>query len=206
MGKRLDRSQVEIQFLQYGSQLSIKIITPSLVIRSVTKDDSNNYCKLFSNSDVMSKYANGVPISDSKKINTRLDGWVQRWSTNDPFNALAVFERNSSKFVGSVVIGRSNQTGIAELAYLFHKEFWGKGIATEAVSALINHFAVELIKREYMLDGDYLQAITATTRIDHIASQKILERDRKSTRLNSSHANNSNTVFCLKNKKSWLVV
>src|SRR3712207_8014576 len=30
-----------------------------------------------------------------------------------------------------------------------------------------------------------------------------LRRDRKSTRLNSSHANISYAVFCLKKKKSW---
>src|SRR3712207_8270083 len=30
-------------------------------------------------------------------------------------------------------------------------------------------------------------------------------RDRKSTRLNSSHANISYAVFCLKKKKNWMV-
>src|SRR3712207_7168431 len=32
---------------------------------------------------------------------------------------------------------------------------------------------------------------------------RIDDRDRKSTRLNSSHANISYAVFCLKKKKSW---
>src|SRR3712207_7675312 len=32
-----------------------------------------------------------------------------------------------------------------------------------------------------------------------------LDRDRKSTRLNSSHANISYAVFCLKKKKSYLI-
>src|SRR5438445_10100361 len=34
------------------------------------------------------------------------------------------------------------------------------------------------------------------------ASGQALQRDRKSTRLNSSHANNSYAVFCLKKKKN----
>src|SRR5688572_32308807 len=35
----------------------------------------------------------------------------------------------------------------------------------------------------------------------HLASKKITEQDRKSTRLNSSHSQISYAVFCLKKKK-----
>src|SRR5947209_2638340 len=36
-------------------------------------------------------------------------------------------------------------------------------------------------------------------------SSRVASRDRKSTRLNSSHANISYAVFCLKKKKKWLL-
>src|SRR3712207_8253669 len=36
-----------------------------------------------------------------------------------------------------------------------------------------------------------------------VCTEAILERDRKSTRLNSSHANISYAVFCLKKKKKY---
>src|SRR3712207_7249042 len=40
-------------------------------------------------------------------------------------------------------------------------------------------------------------------RMIHELSRRNPHRDRKSTRLNSSHANISYAVFCLKKKKTW---
>src|SRR3712207_7498777 len=64
--------------------------------------------------------------------------------------------------------------------------------------------------------GDHalLQVDMALLLLDHVADQAVLPRaeleraiagDRKSTRLNSSHANISYAVFCLKKKKKPLV-
>src|SRR3712207_8692612 len=50
-----------------------------------------------------------------------------------------------------------------------------------------------------ILDDWGLSILTASERRDLL---EILEEDRKSTRLNSSHANISYAVFCLKKKKS----
>src|SRR2546422_6298304 len=47
--------------------------------------------------------------------------------------------------------------------------------------------------------GDYSQSITRNFDVD--VFQVVLSRDRKSTRLNSSHGYISYAVFCLKKKK-----
>src|SRR3712207_7624706 len=47
------------------------------------------------------------------------------------------------------------------------------------------------------LEGDVLERVDAAL----VAEVDRFERDRKSTRLNSSHANISYAVFCLKKKK-----
>src|SRR3712207_7176401 len=46
-----------------------------------------------------------------------------------------------------------------------------------------------------LLDGDELRVVEALARVDDVGE---LDGDRKSTRLNSSHANISYAVFCLK--------
>src|SRR5947209_14563245 len=48
----------------------------------------------------------------------------------------------------------------------------------------------------------FLDRLVLAVDPDHGARVNALERDRKSTRLNSSHANISYAVFCLKKKKS----
>src|SRR2546430_6525257 len=51
------------------------------------------------------------------------------------------------------------------------------------------------------------RSLTACQRGDGgLASRKLLGRDRKSTRLNSSHSQISYAVFCLKKKKKKLLV
>src|SRR5699024_11624219 len=47
--------------------------------------------------------------------------------------------------------------------------------------------------------GDLISRISAVTKITS-SDQKLLEEDRKSTRLNSSHVSISYAVFCLKKK------
>src|SRR3712207_7597415 len=41
--------------------------------------------------------------------------------------------------------------------------------------------------------------------ISHVQGTNVVARDRKSTRLNSSHANISYAVFCLKKKRQYLL-
>src|SRR3712207_8489347 len=46
-----------------------------------------------------------------------------------------------------------------------------------------------------------VRPLRKTCRVVELDGNVVLKRDRKSTRLNSSHANISYAVFCLKNKK-----
>src|SRR5258707_10276928 len=70
-----------------------------------------------------------------------------------------------------------------------------------------DHLRVERARVHAVLDGDLdVGTIGHAPSIDAksppvCSSRQELERDRKSTRLNSSHANISYAVFCLKKKK-----
>src|SRR3712207_7979339 len=55
-------------------------------------------------------------------------------------------------------------------------------------------------------DDGVAQVLGAEVVADHGCREEVVRRDRKSTRLNSSHANISYAVFCLKKKKSILRV
>jgi RimJ/RimL family protein N-acetyltransferase len=175
MGKRLQANEVTVNFNKNNEGLSVEIMTPRLHIRSVVFEDNGDYRQLFSNQKVVEKYGHGDAATYSAAVDSRINGWHQRWQQGDPFNGLAVFEKNSGAFIGHIVLGRSGEKGVSELAYLFHEQFWGKGIGTEAVSAIINHYAVKLISDQYKMDGKEITKIVATTRIDHLPSQKILE-------------------------------
>src|SRR3712207_7834613 len=89
--------------------------------------------------------------------------------------------------------------------------FFFNDTATTEIYTLSLHDALPISRIEKQL-GKYLESVKATGLISRyeIAAQvkgngfKIV-LDRKSTRLNSSHANISYAVFCLKKKKNKLI-
>src|SRR3712207_8361947 len=59
----------------------------------------------------------------------------------------------------------------------------------------------KVFSREELLNKVWGYDFEGTTRAVDILIQRLRKKDRKSTRLNSSHANISYAVFCLKKKK-----
>src|SRR3712207_8032711 len=73
--------------------------------------------------------------------------------------------------------------------------------------AALAHLVVYVVARlpVYIIGGQPAREVPAIPESDyHHVSGRIVARDRKSTRLNSSHANISYAVFCLKKKKRQL--
>src|SRR3712207_9035170 len=85
--------------------------------------------------------------------------------------------------------------------------FFFNDTATTEIYTLSLHDALPILKRGSFLTTRIRPAMRRTEvfgraiRAPHIFAQSIA--DRKSTRLNSSHANISYAVFCLKKKKKY---
>lgn len=126
-------------------------------------------------------YTEGNPRSP-EQTEKRSQGWVNRWQNADPFSALRV-ELKDGTFIGHVIMGYGDEAGHAELAYLLYKKYWSNGYGTEAVAAVVNDLAREILKRGYPVNKDdkdvppaKLQIINATSREDNVRSNKILEK------------------------------
>lgn len=122
----------------------------------------------------MWKFGTGEAWSVAK-TEARMDLWISRWNTHDPFSSFAVSKNDDDTFLGHVVLGHGDQRGQSELAYVFNKPSWGKRYGSEAVSSIVNEYAPELVQRGYQLEGEDFQSITATVRDDNEASFKILK-------------------------------
>ena len=165
-------------FVDDHDVLRVTIDTDRLHIRSVepSEKDYNSYGALFGNTAVMEKYATGQ-TKTPEEIRIRInDLWVKRWREKDPYSGLAVCKNDTDEFVAHVVLGHGDVPGQSELAYLFMKNHWGKGLGSEAVTALVKQYAPATVKEGYTLEGKILETITATTRPDNPASVRILEK------------------------------
>ncbi len=124
----------------------------------------------------MRKFATGQTKTREEVVARIKDVWVKRWHQNDPYNGLAAFKKDTDEFLGHVVLGHSGVQGQSEHAYLFMKNYWGKGFGTEAVPAVVKDYAPATVKEGYTLEGKTLEKIIATARPDNPGSVKILEK------------------------------
>jgi RimJ/RimL family protein N-acetyltransferase len=118
--------------------LSVRIETARLSIRSVSKADLNNCANLFSNREVVKLYGTGQ-TKTYEETASRLNLWVKRWKSQDPYSGMAVFERSSGAFVGLAILGHSAAPGISELAGLGFPSFWNQGYGIETTKAFDVH-------------------------------------------------------------------
>lgn len=169
----------EIEFyLNDQGALSVIIKTEILYMRSTEakEQDYNNYADLFGDQDVMKKFGDGQ-TKTAATIKEYVDKCAKRWSEKNPFSGLSVFKNDqTADFLGHVTLGYGNKAGQCKLGYLFVKKHWEKGYATEAVSRVVKEYAPAIIKEGYLVEGKPLERISATARLDNLASSKILEK------------------------------
>ncbi|MDT8759500.1 GNAT family N-acetyltransferase [Sphingomonas psychrotolerans] len=73
--------------------------------------------------------------------------------------------KDDDRAIGFVAAGEKRQGNVSEIGYLLRREYWGTGIATEAVTCVIDRLFVEGQRRVF-----------ADTDPDNAASRRLLER------------------------------
>lgn len=161
--------------------LFVSLWTERLLIRSIQPQDLSTYCALFADPLAMEKYANGATRTPAETTQRFENSWLVRWQTGDPFSALAVtlvtpgIDPKDYPVIGHVIMGHGDEPGQSELAYALFPEFWNQGYGWEAVSAVARTFGAELVQKGCEVEGKPFSEIVATTRVDNIASYKILK-------------------------------
>lgn len=165
-------------FSNSQEELFVAIDTEQLHIRSVesTESECAAYAALFGDEQVMEKFATGQ-TKTREQIEDRIKSvWVKRWKESDPYSSFSVFKNDTDEFLGNISLEHSVQAGCSEIAYLFNHSFWGKGYGSEAVTAVVKHYAPATVSEGYALDGRPLEKIVANVRVDNAASIRILEK------------------------------
>lgn len=110
------------------------------------------------------------------------DAELMRWWSNPPHASIEqtradlaqsapewrrwiVTLKNDGQAVGFVAAGEKRQGNVSEIGYLLRREYWGTGIATEAVSRVIDQLFAEGQRRVF-----------ADTDPDNAPSRRLLEQ------------------------------
>ena len=136
------------------------LTTDRLRLRGLTIDDADALFPALSDAELMTWWLS-APHKNVEETRTyfapRLDraGW-RCW---------AITLRDDDTAIGWVAAGEKRQGGVTEIGYLLSRDHWGRGIAAEAVSAVIDRLFAEGQRRVF-----------ADTDPENAASLALLER------------------------------
>jgi RimJ/RimL family protein N-acetyltransferase len=140
--------------------------TERLLLRPLTIDDAADLALRRSDPATAEFQAWTVPYSLERAVALIDDLTKHEWVTPGEWHQLAVVERESGRTVGDVTFYLAHHGHTAEIGYTLHTWARGKGYATEAAAALIDH----------LVDDLGIHRIEASTHPDNIASNRVLER------------------------------
>lgn len=146
--------------------MKIALKTRRLILKLLDLSDLENLVALRSDPDVM-KYIGDGSIQTEEKVKDFLLKVLIPYQEKHGTGFFAVFEKISGHFIGQAGLfhmGFYDKQPDIELAYRLHKQYWGKGYATELAKALI-HWGFEHLN---------LDKIVAGAEPENIASQKVL--------------------------------
>lgn len=139
--------------------------TERLILRELAQEDFGDACKLLQDPVVMYAYEGAF---DEREVQEWLDKQFRRY-INDGFGLWGVEEKSSGELIGQcgVTLQEFDGKQVPEVGYLFRKEFWHKGYATEAAVAC----------KEYAFEELGFDEIYSIIRDTNIASQNVALRN-----------------------------
>ncbi|HEX6124562.1 MAG TPA: GNAT family N-acetyltransferase [Pyrinomonadaceae bacterium] len=135
-----------------------------LLFRKFTLDDLPALIEQRSDPEVI-KYLGGTRLQNPEALAKRIRFYISCYESHG-FGSCAMIWKASGEMIGSAGLQPLEGTDEIEVGYSMIKEFWGKGIGTEAARAWLDH--------GFRNAG--LERIVAVAHTGHWASRHIMEK------------------------------
>lgn len=115
------------------------IETDRLILRKFTLADSNAMYQNWAADIEVTKYLMW-PAHESQEISEMVTKeWVDSYSKNNFYQWAIIFKEESDKPIGSIAITHMDERiSMLHIGYCIGREWWHRGITTEALAAVIN--------------------------------------------------------------------
>lgn len=136
--------------------------TRSLIVRHLTRQDVETMTAVYGNAEAMRWVGDGSPLDRAgceKWIDVTLSNYQERG-----YGMSALQLKTSGTVIGFCGIVHPHQQQEPEIKYALLQDFWGQGLATEAVAGMLT----------YAREALGLQRVIATVAPENLASQCIL--------------------------------
>ena len=146
----------------------IVIETPRLILRKFQDGDLDELCLLYADSDIRRYFPGGVlsRAQTKEELDWHLDGG---WPEHPELGLWATIHRPTGRFIGrcGLIPWTIDSQPETEAAYLLAKEFWGKGLGTEAAGALVRHAftRLRLVRLIALIDAANIASIRTAEKV-----------------------------------------
>jgi len=140
------------------------IETDRLILRQFKSDDIPCMFKNWVNDAEVPKFLSWEPHGNIKVTCSIVTEWIIEYENNETYN-WAIVNKENDEAIGSItVISMSQKHKSCELGYCLSRNFWSKGIMTEATRAIIS----------FLFEEVGLRRIQAQHDVMNLASEKVL--------------------------------
>jgi len=136
--------------------------TSRLYVRQPQSSDIDALYAIYGDADAMRWVGDGQPL-----VRSQCEEWLavtQHNYATRGYGMFTIVERQSHAIIGFCGLVHPGGQAKVEIKYALHREFWGKGFASEAASALL----------KYGASAYGLQHVIATTAPENKASHHVL--------------------------------
>jgi ribosomal-protein-alanine N-acetyltransferase len=150
----------------HGENSGIWLVSDRLVLREFVVTDEEAVHS-FAGDQLVTRFTDWGPNSIEDTRAFLAEATVQATDPERAEFTLAAVHATSGKVIGSVAIGvTSVQHKRGEFGFVFHRDFWSQGYATEAAELLVR----------FGFDRLQLRRISATCHPDNHASARVLQK------------------------------
>lgn len=146
-----------------GTQI---IETKRLILRKFKVSDAQQMFDNWANDSEVTKYLTWPSHGNIKVTKELLSDWVQNYQNNSYYNWCIEF-KETAQAIGSIgAVKVLEYINSVSIGYCISKEYWSKGIMTEALGAIIKFF----------FDEVYVNRISATHDTNNPASGRVMAK------------------------------
>lgn len=142
------------------------IETVRLILRKFELQDANDMFNNWSSDPEVLKYLPWGPHENVSVTERKVKSWVESYAYDNTYN-WAIYLKGRNQVIGSIsaeILNDPNNS--CEVGYCIGKEFWGQGIMTETLRAIMHYLFYEIGYRK----------ITARHDVLNIASGRVMQK------------------------------
>lgn len=139
--------------------------TERLILRHLTLEDIDDLAIIYADPDVMRFFPSGPRTREQTEASIRAN--IQLYEACG-FGLWATVYKPENRFIGRCGLLPQEIDGVAEreIAYMIARDYWGRGLASEAASAI----------RDYGFHQLGLSRLISMIHADNIGSQRVAEK------------------------------